>query len=49
MAESPQDAKTTSTGELQLVVFAIGCEEFGVEIMNVQEIILNSQEIRHYN
>ncbi|HEY9204825.1 MAG TPA: chemotaxis protein CheW [Candidatus Methanoperedens sp.] len=31
--------ETTADGELQLVVFAIGSEEFGVEIMNVQEII----------
>ena len=34
-----QDTKATSDGELQLVVFSIGREEFGVEIMNVQEII----------
>jgi purine-binding chemotaxis protein CheW len=39
MAEITQDAKTTSDGELQLVAFSIGAEEFGVEIMNVQEII----------
>jgi len=40
MAEKqPQDAKTKSGDELQLVVFNIGTEEFGVEIMNVQEII----------
>ncbi|VVB94898.1 CheW-like domain protein [uncultured archaeon] len=32
-------AETTANGELQLVVFTIGSEEFGVEIMNVQEII----------
>ncbi len=31
--------KTAPDGELQLVVFNIGSEEFGVEIMNVQEII----------
>jgi len=35
----PQDAKAKSCEELQLVVFNIGTEEFGVEIMNVQEII----------
>ncbi len=34
-----QNANTTSNDELQLVVFNIGTEEFGVEIMNVQEII----------
>ncbi len=39
MAEQDTKAETTSNGELQLVVFAIGSEEFGVEIMNVQEII----------
>ncbi len=39
MAELPRDTKTTSDGELQLVVFNIGREEFGVEIMRVQEII----------
>ncbi len=41
MAELTHDTavKTTSNGELQLVVFNIGSEEFGVEIMNVQEII----------
>jgi len=40
MAEKqPQDAKKKSGDELQLVVFNIGTEEFGVEIMNVQEII----------
>ncbi|NJD76772.1 MAG: chemotaxis protein CheW [Candidatus Methanoperedens sp.] len=41
MAEQDTAAKaeTTSNGELQLVVFTIGSEEFGVEIMNVQEII----------
>jgi len=39
MADTPQDAKITSDGELQLVVFNSGSEEFGVEIMNVQEII----------
>jgi purine-binding chemotaxis protein CheW len=37
--KKPQDAKTGSSDELQLVVFNIGSEEFGVEIMNVQEII----------
>src|SRR5512136_2753016 len=36
---SPQDVKARSGDELQLVVFNIGPEEFGVEIMNVQEII----------
>jgi purine-binding chemotaxis protein CheW len=40
MAEKqPHDAKAKSGEELQLVVFKIGTEEFGVEIMNVQEII----------
>jgi len=40
MAEKQlQDAKAKSGDELQLVVFNIGTEEFGVEIMNVQEII----------
>lgn len=39
MAELPQDTKSTSDGEFQLVVFSIGDEEFGVEIMKVQEII----------
>ncbi|VVB88097.1 CheW-like domain protein [uncultured archaeon] len=39
MAELPKDAKTISNDELQLVVFSIGAEEFGVEIINVQEII----------
>ncbi len=39
MAEITQDTKTISDGELQLVAFNIGSEEFGVEIMNVQEII----------
>src|SRR5450756_920300 len=37
--QQPQDAKAKSSDELQLVVFNIGTEEFGVEIMNVQEII----------
>jgi purine-binding chemotaxis protein CheW len=37
--KQPQDAKAKSGNELQLVVFTIGTEEFGVEIMNVQEII----------
>jgi len=37
--KQPQDAKAKSGDELQLVVFNIGTEEFGVEIMNVQEII----------
>lgn len=36
MAELPQNAKTN---ELQLVIFKLGSEEFGVEIRNVQEII----------
>ncbi len=35
----PQDTKAKSGDELQLVVFNIGTEEFGVEIMKVQEII----------
>ena len=39
MAEQPQESKAASDGELQLVVFSIGKEEFGVEIMKVQEII----------
>ncbi len=39
MAELPKNTKIASDGELQLVVFNIGSEEFGVEIMNVQEII----------
>ncbi len=39
MAELHQDTKTIADSELQLVVFSIGSEEFGVEIMNVQEII----------
>lgn len=40
MAEKqPRDAKTKSGDELQLVVFNIGKEEFGVEITRVQEII----------
>jgi purine-binding chemotaxis protein CheW len=34
-----RDAKTRSGDELQLVVFNIGREEFGVEITRVQEII----------
>ncbi len=39
MAEQNQKVETAADGELQLVVFAIGSEEFGVEIMNIQEII----------
>ncbi len=41
MAEQTQDpkAQTSANDELQLVVFNIGKEEFGVEIMKVQEII----------
>ena len=41
MAELPQEpeVKTVSDGELQLVIFSTGSEEFGVEIMNIQEII----------
>ena len=39
MAEQSQESKAASDGELQLVVFSIGSEEFGVEIMKVQEII----------
>ncbi|MCX9083899.1 MAG: chemotaxis protein CheW [Candidatus Methanoperedens sp.] len=37
--QQPPGEKTISGDELQLVVFKIGSEEFGVEIMNVQEII----------
>ena len=38
--KSIKDRETdTTSDELQLVVFNIGAEEFGVEIMNVQEII----------
>jgi len=37
--KQPQDAKAKIGDELQLVVFNIGTEEFGVEITNVQEII----------
>ncbi len=41
MADKSNNRKTETTadGEIQLVVFAVGSEEFGVEIMNVQEII----------
>jgi len=39
MAEQHRDVKTKTNDVLQLVVFNIGSEEFGVEIMNVQEII----------
>ena len=41
MAEQTQNlkAQTSANDELQLVVFMIGTEEFGVEITNVQEII----------
>lgn len=39
MAELPRNTKTGTSGELQLVVFKLGSEEFGVEIRNVQEII----------
>jgi purine-binding chemotaxis protein CheW len=40
MAEKqPREAKIKSGDELQLVVFNIGKEEFGVEITRVQEII----------
>lgn len=39
MEKQSQDVKKHSGDELQLVVFNIGTEEFGVEIMNVQEII----------
>ena len=39
MSEQLQDVKTKTNDELQLVVFNIGSEEFGVEIMKVQEII----------
>ncbi|SNQ58902.1 chemotaxis protein CheW [Candidatus Methanoperedens nitratireducens] len=39
MAEITPGVKAISDGELQLVVFKIGVEEFGVEIMKVQEII----------
>ncbi|MCX9025303.1 MAG: chemotaxis protein CheW [Candidatus Methanoperedens sp.] len=37
--KQPRDVKTRSGDELQLVVFNIGKEEFGVEITKVQEII----------
>ena len=39
MTEQSPESKGASDGELQLVVFNIGSEEFGVEIMKVQEII----------
>lgn len=39
MAELPQNTKMEINDELQLVVFKLGSEEFGVEIRNVQEII----------
>lgn len=41
MVELSQDTieETKSDGELQLVVFNTGKEDFGIEIMNVQEII----------
>jgi len=41
MEELSQDAivQAKSDGELQLVVFNTGKEDFGIEIMNVQEII----------
>lgn len=41
MVELSQDTieKTKSDGELQLVIFNTGKEDFGIEIMNVQEII----------
>ncbi len=37
--KTTSDTKAISDSELQLVVFNTGKEEFGVEIMNVQEII----------
>ncbi len=39
MTEAYQDTKTSVNDELQLVVFRLGSEEFGVEIKTVQEII----------
>lgn len=40
MAElSQENVQKKSDGELQLVVFNTGKEDFGIEIMNVQEII----------
>jgi purine-binding chemotaxis protein CheW len=39
MADMSFEAKGKATDMLQLVVFELGGEEFGVEIMNVQEII----------
>jgi purine-binding chemotaxis protein CheW len=39
MAEQAQENRAAADGELQLVIFNIGSEEFGVKIMNIQEII----------
>ena len=39
MTDKMENETRVADGELQLVVFNIGSEEFGVEIMNVQEII----------
>lgn len=39
MADITLDGKKNSSDMLQLVVFELGGEEYGVEIMNVQEII----------
>jgi purine-binding chemotaxis protein CheW len=39
MAGMAVEGKSKATALLQLVVFELGSEEFGVEIMNVQEII----------
>ena len=39
MNENQLDNKDVSESLLQLVIFQLGGEEFGVEIMKVQEII----------
>lgn len=39
MADTSFEGKSNASELLQLVVFELGGEEFGVEIMNVQEII----------
>jgi purine-binding chemotaxis protein CheW len=39
MADNSFEGKSNAADLLQLVVFELGGEEFGVEIMNVQEII----------
>lgn len=39
MADTSFEGKSNAADLLQLVVFELGGEEFGVEIMNVQEII----------